>query len=195
MSQFLSLRQVLVERQSISILLVWLFHLSAMIGISIGFENWFMSKTPINLSLIFMLLLWSFSSHLSKFSIGIGVFFIGGMFIEWLGVHYGFLFGTYEYGSNLGPKILEVPWFIGINWALLTLITGVMATSITKRKTTSIIVGASLMVFLDIFLEFSAPIFDFWRFENGIAPLKNYIAWFGIAILFHFIFQSLKLKG
>ncbi|MFT5168751.1 MAG: putative membrane protein, partial [Saprospiraceae bacterium] len=42
---------------------------------------------------------------------------------------------------------------------------------------------------------FSAPIFDFWRFENGIAPLKNYIAWFGIAILFHFIFQSLKLKG
>jgi uncharacterized membrane protein len=195
MSQLLPLKQVLVNRQNISIVLVWLFHVSAIIGISIGFENWFMSKTPINLLLIFILLLWSFSSDYLKFGVGIGVFFTGGMIIEWIGVHYGFLFGEYEYGNNLGPKFLAVPWFIGINWAVLTLISGVISTSLVKSNPLRIIAGAALMLFLDIFLEFSAPIFDFWSFENGVAPLKNYIAWFGISIIFHFIFQSLRLKG
>ena len=195
MNQALHLNQVFDNKQNLSIILVWLFHLSAIIGISIGYENWFISKTPINLSLIFILLLWSFPLKPIKFWIGIIFFFSGGMLLEWIGVHYGFLFGTYEYGNNLGPKIFDIPWFIGINWAVLTLATGVMVTSFIKNKIVRILFGAGLMVFLDFFLEFSAPIFDFWAFENEKAPLKNYIAWFCISLVFHFIYQSLKLHG
>jgi len=195
MSQILHLNRTQINRQRVSIILIWLFHITAMIGVTIGFETWFVTKTPINLSLIFILMLWNFQERSKKLAFGLLCFFAGGMFLEWVGVQFGFLFGSYEYGDNLGPKILGVPWFIGINWAILTIISGAIASKWTQNKWFRILIGASLMVFLDFFLEYSAPIFDFWTFEQGIAPLRNYIAWFGISIIFHFIYQSLKLRG
>jgi bisanhydrobacterioruberin hydratase len=193
------------SRRGFSLYLIWLFHLSAMIGISIGYADWFMSKTPLNLLLVFVLLLLCFSERPLRFWIAVLIFFCGGMLLEWVGVHYGFLFGTYEYGSNLGPKLDGIPYFIGINWALLTLNTGLIASSLVrqssiaerklKNKIIRAAIGATLMVFLDIFLEFAAPIFDFWVFEGGMAPLQNYVAWFGFSFIFHLIYQSLDLRG
>jgi putative membrane protein len=180
---------------NISIFIIWLFHLTAMIGVSIGYENWFVSKTPINLSLMFLLLLWSFPKKSQRLGLAIGVFFLGGMLLEWLGVHYGLFFGNYEYGNNLGTKISGIPLFIGINWAVLTIASANIASSIFKNKIARSFLGAGLMVFLDFFLEQSAPIFDFWLFENGVVPLKNYVAWFCISFIFNFFYQSLNLKG
>ena len=133
MSQTASLKQSLSNRQSISIFLIWLFHLSAIVGISAGYEEWFMSKTPLNLTAVFLLLLWNFETKPMRFWLGLAFFFCGGMLLEWVGVHYGFLFGTYEYGSNLGPKLDGIPYLIGVNWAVLTLTTGVMASAITDN--------------------------------------------------------------
>ena len=195
MNQILHINRISINRINIAIFIIWLFHLTAMLGVSIGYEDWFVSKTPINLSLIFILLLWNFPNKSVRFGLGIAAFFLGGMLLEWMGVHYGLFFGSYEYGTNLGPKVFGVPWFIGINWAVLTIATASISSSIFKNKIARVFLGAGLMVFLDLFLEQSAPIFDFWAFENGIVPLKNYMAWFGISILFHFIYQSLKLKG
>ncbi len=195
MSQLLHLYKPLINPRNLSVFLIWLFHLSAVIGISLGFEHWFISKTPVTLTLIFVLLVWSFPEKDLKLVLGIVVFFFGGMFVEWIGVHYGFPFGVYSYGDNLGPKVSGVPWFIGINWAVLTLICGIIASHLVGRKWLRILAGAGLMVFLDFFLEFSAPIFDFWAFENEAVPIENYLAWFGISVLFHFIYQSLKIKG
>lgn len=195
MSQIIQVNRISINRINISIFIIWLFQLTAMIGISTGFEDWFISKTPINLSLIFLLLIWSIPEKSVRFGIAIGVFFLGGMLLEWLGVHYGVLFGNYEYGNNLGLKIFGVPLFIGINWAALTLASAGIASSILKNKIARVFLGAGLMVFLDFFLELSAPTFDFWFFENGVVPLKNYIDWFGVALLFNFIYQSLNLKG
>jgi len=183
------------NRVNISIFIVWLFHITAMLGVTIGYEDWFVSKTPINLFLIFLLLLWTFPKKSFQLGVAIGVFFIGGMLFEWLGVHYGLFFGNYAYGNNLGPKLSEVPWFIGVNWAVLTIFSASIASSLFKNKIARVFLGAGLMVFLDFFMEQSAPIFDFWIFENGLVPLKNYIAWFGISLLFNFICQSLNLKG
>jgi len=113
MSQILHLNSTFITKKWLSIALIWLFHLTAIIGVSIGYEQWFVSKTPINLSLCLVLLLWSFPNKSWQLGLGIGLFFIGGMLVEWLGVSYGLFFGDYEYGSNLGPKIEGVPWFIG----------------------------------------------------------------------------------
>ena len=195
MAEMIQLYYSQISRQKTSIFVVWLFHLSGIIGISIGFDEWFMTKTPLNLSVIFVLLLLSFSYKDLKFWFGMVLFFVGGMLVEWLGVQYGFFFGNYEYGNNLGPKLDGVPWFIGINWALLTFITGLMATYFLENKIGRVLLGAGLMVFLDLFLEVSAPVFDFWQFENGVVPLQNYIAWFGFSVLFHMAFNALKLKG
>ena len=37
-------------------------------------------------------------------------------FSEWIGVNYGWLFGSYEYGDSLGFKIDGVPIIMGANW-------------------------------------------------------------------------------
>jgi bisanhydrobacterioruberin hydratase len=206
MIQSASFQQYIRSRQGVSIFLLWLFHLSAMIGISIGYADWFMSKTPLNLLLVFILLLLCFSERPLRFWIAVLIFFGGGMLLEWVGVHYGFLFGSYQYGANLGPKLDGIPYVIGINWALLTLNTGLIASSLVgnssrlernklSHKITRVFIGAALMVFLDVFLEFAAPVFDFWAFEGGLAPMQNYVAWFGFAFLFHLIYQSLNVSG
>jgi len=195
MSLIIKIKDFLLTKKGFSLYLLWIFHISAMVGITLGYANWFMPKTPLNLFLVFVLLLLSFSERPLKLWLGIALFFVGGMSLEWVGVHYGFLFGSYSYGQNLGPKLDGIPYFIGINWALLTLVTGVMATALVKNKLGRILLGSTLMVALDFLLEFSAPIFDFWTFEGGLAPLQNYVAWFGFSFLFHWVYQSLQVKG
>ena len=53
--------------------------------------------------------------------------FLTGMITEILGVQWGWIFGNYQYGDALGYKVLGVPLLIGVNWALLTIITGAIA--------------------------------------------------------------------
>lgn len=178
-----------------AIAIIWLFHGTALIGIAIGYEEWFISKTPLNLLISSLLLFWVFPINTSKKILAFGLFWIGGMLVEWIGVHYGLLFGDYAYGTNFGPKLDGVPFLIGVTWALLTFITASIAAFLVNKKSTQIVLGAALMVLLDFFMEHSAPRFDFWSFEGAIVPLKNYITWFIVAILFQGIVHLFKLKG
>ncbi len=170
MSSVLIINQIYKNSVNMSIFIVWLFHITAMLGVTLGYQDWFVSKTPINLFLIFLLLLWNFPKKSLRLGIAIGVFFIVGMLFEWLGVHYGLFFGNYTYGNNLGPKFFGVPWFIGVNWAVLTIVSASIASSLFESKIARVFLGAGLMMFLDFFLEQSAPIFDFWIFENRAMP-------------------------
>jgi len=184
-----------IDTQVLTIQIIWLFHLTAILGVSIGFFDFFIPKTPLNLSLSFCLLIATFPIDSLKKILLTTLFFGVGMLVEWIGVHYDFLFGVYEYGENLGLKIDGVPVLIGIYWAVLVLITGEIANEFTISKIKKVLLGAFLMVLLDFLMEASAPIFDFWSFEGGVAPIRNYIAWFGIAVFLHGIFQWAKLKG
>jgi putative membrane protein len=173
-----------------AIAIIWLFHITALLGIGIGYEDWFISKTPLNLLISSVLLCWVYPINNSKKIIAFGLFWIGGMLVEWIGVHYGLLFGEYAYGENFGPKLDGIPYLIGVTWALLTFITASIASYLVHNK-----VAATLMVLLDFFMEHSAPRFDFWNFEGGVVPLKNYVTWFAVAILFQGIIQLFNLKG
>lgn len=182
-----------IPREPIGIFLIWLVHLSGMIGVTLGYEEWFISQTPLNLLLMGGLAAWFLPIRGRKF-IGIAsLLFALGMLVEWMGVQFGWFFGTYSYGENLGIKVGGVPLLIGMNWALLVIITGAIANSLTSRPGVRAFIGASLMLILDIFMEHSAPRFDFWMFEGGVVPLSNYLAWFAFALLFHYIFQSSKI--
>jgi putative membrane protein len=88
-----------------------------------------------------------------------------------------------------------VPLLIGINWCLLVIITGTIANYLTSNPFLRVFSSAALMVFLDLFLEHIAPRFDFWTFAGGIAPFKNYLAWFIIAAILQMIFQRFKMQG
>ena len=179
----------------IGVFLVWLFHSSALIGISLGYTDWFIEKTPMNLLLMFLLLLWIYPIRKTGEIVLVAILFSLGMLAEWLGVQYGWFFGNYEYGENLGIKLDGVPYMIGVNWAVLTLITAALVTPYLNNNWLRIFAGAVLMLFLDFLMEGTAPRFDFWEFEGSIAPISNYLGWFGIAVLMHIVFSRFELKG
>ncbi len=179
----------IVAKKYLPVGLVWLFHVSAIIGIYLGFYDWFVEKTPLNLTLCFALLLLVWPLKSGKDLIIVYSFFMVGMVSEWGGVHYGFPFGEYIYGDNLGFKLAGVPALIGINWAMLVLITGSIASRMTRQFWLKVSIGAALMVFLDFFIEPNASALDFWYWENDHIPLSNYIGWFFVAALLHFVFQ------
>jgi len=178
---------------SISILVIWTFHLSGLLGILYGDSKWFISATPLNLIISLVLLLLN-SSDSNKTIMIAGIAFIIGMFTEILGVNYGLIFGTYFYGEALGPKLLGVPILIGYNWAMVLIITASIAQKINKNFYTRIFLGVTLMLFLDLLIEPVAPDLDFWIFDSGIAPIQNYLGWVFVSFLLHFIYHKLKIK-
>ncbi len=188
------LSTILTKRNG-AIFIVWLFHVSAIIGISLGHFEWFVSKTPLNLLIIGTLIVLAYPVSTDK-AIRVAVFFyLAGMAVEWVGIHYEFLFGKYSYGDNLGPKIDGVPWLIGVNWMVLILITAAISAKVFNHWLLKILAGALLMVFLDVFIEESAPILDFWNFSSQEVPMRNYLAWFVISAFLHYIYHRSRLEG
>jgi len=117
--------------------------------------------------------------------------FLIGMIAEILGVNFGIIFGEYQYLDNLGIKIFDVPIIIGVQWILLTFITGSFSAYFFKKsKIKAIFFGAILMVLLDMLIEPVAPEMGFWVFNSLKAPIQNYIAWFVIGIPVQILFHN-----
>ena len=173
----------------ISIGIIWLFHICGMIGISYGNKEFFLAFTPINLFISFVLLFINqVQLEKSELNAALIIFFIG-MISEILGVNYGLIFGDYVYLDNLGFKVLGVPVLIGVNWIILTFITGSMSSYIIKNKHKAAITGAILMILLDLIIEPVAPLLGFWIFDLPTVPLQNYIGWFVIGLTTQFIYH------
>jgi len=182
-----------LNSEVISIAIIWLFHVCGILGIIYGNSEWFISATPLNLSINFFLLLINCNSHKWFFHMVI-LGFLTGMITEILGVQRGWIFGDYQYGGALGYKILGVPILIGVNWALLTIITAAIAQQFYENLFMRIVIGVSLMIFLDLLIEPIAPILDFWAFEGGDAPLQNYIGWTAVALFLQSIFHYFRVE-
>ena len=52
------------------------------------------------------------------------------------------------------------------------------------------IFGAALMVALDFFIEPVAPVFDYWHWNAGFAPLRNYIDWFVVSLVLQILVKN-----
>ncbi|MEJ2004832.1 MAG: carotenoid biosynthesis protein [Cyclobacteriaceae bacterium] len=116
----------LYRYRSTAIRLVWVVHIAAMAGVVLGFQEWFISKTPFSLLLIAISLTIFYPViDLKKFTNFIMIAIIA-FYAEWLGVQFGLIFGDYTYGSNLGWKIDGVPFLISLNWAVLSLVTATL---------------------------------------------------------------------
>ena len=173
----------------ISVSIIWLFHICGMIGISYGNKEFFLAFTPVNLLVSFVLLLIN-QKNLNGIEIkSVFLIFIIGMVSEILGVNYGLIFGDYVYLDNLGVKILGVPVLIGLNWIILTFITGSLSSLIFKNKYISVLLGAIFMILVDLLMEPVAPLLGFWIFDLPTVPLQNYIGWFAVGIITHSIYQ------
>lgn len=182
-----------LTKQNISIGLIWLFHLSGIIGIIYTDTSWFIKATPLNLLLSFILLIINIE-WTKKLLFLVLLCFSSGMIAEILGVKFGFIFGEYSYGETMGIKFMDVPLIIGLNWCILVFITGSISNAFFDNLWVRILTGIGLMLFLDLIIEPVAPVLDFWTFESGLASIHNYVGWTIIAFPLQLVFQKLKLK-
>lgn len=117
-----------------------------------------------------------------------------GFFIEVAGVKSHLIFGSYSYGSALGPKLFDTPLMIGINWVMLVFATGSVFEKLNLSPIVRILSASVFMVLYDFVMESIAPVLGMWSWEEGNIPVRNFIAWFVIALLFHSAFRLMKIK-
>jgi uncharacterized membrane protein len=108
---------------------------------------------------------------------------LGGYFAEVIGVHTGYLFGSYYYGTVLGPAIWGVPLLMGFAWMKLMVLTFALASSLLRYPVRAALFGAFLATTYDIVLEQAALHLGYWTWLTAKIPLWNYICWFFISFL------------
>ncbi len=162
----------------------------AIIFISIGLIGFFSplatlfkSLSSYNLLLTFILVLISFKNDFKNFSKLLLITFTIGFISEQIGIQTGYLFGNYSYLNNLGFKFYGVPLIIGINWAILSIGAWNICKKITQNKFINILIASLLMTAFDFAMEPTAIELNYWKWENGIIPLYNYISWFLVSII------------
>lgn len=188
-------QKVFLENSTLAIAIIWLFQIPAIIGISLGYEDWFLSKTPFTLLIHLLLVIWLFPLQQSSFRIAMSSMVLLGFLAEWIGVNHLPIFGEYTYGNNFGVAFQGTPLLIGFNWFILAAISSSIAKQLIGNHTLHILLGAFLMVFLDVFMELLASPFDYWQFEGGMPPIENYISWFGIGFFMIFIIRSFDFQA
>lgn len=121
---------------------------------------------------------------------------VGGFGVEAIGVNTGLLFGNYDYGTELGGKLLGVPVVLGLNWYCVVAACSHFVLKWLPTNLALIIKATSaglLCVILDYFIEPVAIKYNFWDWENSVIPLFNYVCWFVFATIFASVYL-LKVK-
>lgn len=154
----------------------------------------FLSLTPLQLIASFSLLIWNHEEKNAALGLYLLLAFLIGYFVEVAGVATGVIFGTYSYGEVLGPKLLDTPLLIGINWAMLVYASNITAKRILPSRFPMAgltIIGGAIPVALDWFLEPVAIQYGMWSWEGGDPPLQNFIGWFAVSLLLSYLCQRL----
>jgi len=179
------------NKKNISIFIIWLVHISGLLGMVFYDLDFFAGYTSINLFLMSIILFANIKLNNKNQIFSLLLIFLIGMFSEFIGVNYGLIFGEYIYGNNLGFKLFGVPFLIGLNWVILTVICANIASILIKNNSIIqiIILGTLLMLFMDFVMEPIAPKLDLWKFKNLVVPTSNYIGWLIISILTQTIYN------
>ncbi len=157
-------------------------------------RSWFFMVTPFSLLLVTALMLCFHRGFHRKTILAFASVFVISFLVEFAGVSTGKLFGNYIYLSALGPKIGNVPLLIGVNWILLVYSSNAIMTYFTNNPALKIFGASGLMVLYDFVLEMVAPVMQMWSFHGRYPPLKNFIGWLVLALLFHGLFLVLKVE-
>ena len=169
------------------------FQICGLIGILFVDRNLTLSLTPQNLLITTFCIFFIYEKKIKMLRFFIFACLIG-FLVETIGVNFGIIFGNYTYGKVLGYKVLNVPLMIGVNWFFLSISCGGISDIFFEKLIPKVMLGSFLMVFLDILIEPLAPVLNFWEFEGGIAPIKNYIGWFITSFLIQLIYQKMKIN-
>lgn len=202
--------KVSISKVQIATFIALLFHVSGCIGMLTSSKRWFVENTPLNLILMFVLLVWTQPKKNAPFFLFLVLAFATGMVTEMIGVHTGLLFGSYKYGTILGPALYQVPFLIGLNWFTVVYCSGILVHTfhqwLMKRATqkvgqplspalafASLVVDSALLAtFFDWVMEPVAMKLGYWSWANDSIPFKNYLCWFLISAALLAAFRLLR---
>ena len=155
----------------------------------------FKDLTPFSLLLSLFLVYLYHDNFSARFWLTSLLVLVLGFLVEVVGVETGILFGEYQYGNTLGPKLFHTPLMIGVNWLMLVYCSLYIVRKFIETPYFRAIVAAALMVVYDFALEPSAIYLDMWNWAGGAVPLQNYLAWFIIAFLLNYLADQLRLPA
>ena len=181
----------------VNLIIILLFILHFVGGVALSMDSVksvFLTLTPFNLALTFVLLIWGNEDFSFNFFKVISVLFLIGFFVEVLGVYSGLLFGEYHYGKTLGFQFLGVPLIIGVNWVLLVVSSFAVSSYFVSNSILKVILSSVIMVLLDLMIEPVAIRLDFWHWQAEVIPLQNYLMWFLVALLMNWILTFNRFK-
>ncbi len=172
-----------------------IIHMVGIIGLSFpDLRPYFLSLTPLTL-LISAISLFYFHENWNKAFITFLILcYAFGYGIEVVGVATGLVFGDYSYSAALGPKLVDTPLMIGINWLFLIYATGTIANTLNAPTIIKALSGAVLMLVLDLALEPVAIALNFWEWPGDSVPVLNYAAWFFISFLLLLLFYLMPFQ-
>jgi bisanhydrobacterioruberin hydratase len=178
-----------------SVYLIVSAHITGFIGLQWAVSRAFFEfLVPFNLLLTAYLLFGAQKDWKRGFVIFSVLAGLGGFLLEVAGVKTGVIFGQYWYETALGWKVFEVPLTIALNWWVLVYACGIIAEQTHLPTSLKIGIGASLMTFLDIWIEPVAMRFHFWDWAGKVVPIQNYIAWFIASCLLLWAFYALSFQ-
>jgi len=153
----------------------------------------FNGLTPLNL--VFSALMVVLSLKTTEISGFIKIFLMIGVLgwtAEWIGVHTGWLFGSYKYGTILGWGPMNIPLLIGLNWALLSYCVYQWIGFLTGWKMW--ISGAFAMTAFDALLEPVAIELGYWSWTGNSVPWTNYLTWWMLSIPCLYLWERFTKK-
>lgn len=177
------------SRTTITTACLIIIYIVGLVGMLGNLHPDFILLTPINLLVCLGMVLMVHPRKEPRLALLLTICYLVGFAVEIIGVQTGVLFGSYEYGATLGPKIFGTPFMIGVNWAMLVyLVTAIMGRWIPNAPNVlKATIGATMMVSLDVLIEPVAVSYDFWAWNEAgmgsflVAPLQNYIVWWIVA--------------
>lgn len=179
------------QKQAIALLLA--MHVVGFIGLQTSISRpLFELLVPFNLLLTALIVCWHQKGPYRPFLWFFTLAFLTGYSMEWLGVHTGWIFGSYQYGDTLGWKLSGIPLVIGVNWFVLAFSSGVISERLANTFYSKVIIGGFLMVGLDYFIEPVAIRHDFWAWNQISVPWLNYLGWFLISLALLAYFHKSK---
>jgi uncharacterized membrane protein len=193
MSSLTTLGNKLMKEPLLTMSILAIVYLVGIGGILSPFQNYFLLLTPLNLLLTLILTVRRELLLKSLPFMGFAALaWLVGYGIEVAGVHTGVIFGSYQYGDTLGLKVFDVPLMIGVNWLLLTYTAGELVRKMPQmHRLFKALLTAALMVGLDFLIEPVAIRLDFWTWEGGDIPIRNYVAWYIVAGFLAYVYHGL----
>lgn len=164
-----------------SLAVLVIFYVVGTVGILSSYSERFVQWSFANLVLTAALLLLNVERAGARVAVGFVISMLVGFTVEALGVETGVIFGEYQYTDRMGPRLIEVPLVIGVNWAVLVHAVHASASGWLRSRVMRAAIGATAMTAFDWVMEPVAIRLRFWVWQADAVPFQNYLAWWGLS--------------